>query len=347
VAGIALAGVLTVVVLGLAAAEWDPTVFVGFGEDATATTDYGEAILGQVDLRPSQGHDGKYFFVQANDPLLLDPVGNAEILDLPVYRSQRMLYPLLAGGFGLVPGPMVAWSLLAVNLVAVFVGSLATAELSTHLGGSHWWGLAFAANVGLLYAVTSDVSDVLAAALGMWAVLFVHRQRLLPAVVLFAAAGLTREVMLICAVGAALWLWFERRRTAAVAMAVIPTAALGAWTLYVAYRLGADQTSAGAIGLPFAGLVEAFGGWLDEPTVLAAGVCVIVLLLLFTIRWASTRTALGWTFAGFVPLAAVMSERVWREVFDFSRALAPVLTAAVLLIFVETRQVRSNEQVFA
>ena len=58
--------VLGIVYLALAASEWDPTVFVGFGEDATATTEYAEERLGEVILRESQGHDGKYFLFTAD-----------------------------------------------------------------------------------------------------------------------------------------------------------------------------------------------------------------------------------------------------------------------------------------
>ena len=45
--------------------DWDPTVFVAFGEESTAITEYGEQKLGREVLqRPHQGHDGKFFFVQ-------------------------------------------------------------------------------------------------------------------------------------------------------------------------------------------------------------------------------------------------------------------------------------------
>lgn len=345
VAFTALASVLAVTALALSAAEWDPSVFVGFGEDATATTKYGEVRLGEIELRPSQGHDGKYFFVQANDPWLLDPAGNAEILDLPVYRSQRMLYPLLAGGFGWFSPATIVWALLLVNLVATLAGTLATAKLATQFGGSPWWGLAFPANIGLLYALTSDVSDVLAATFAMWAVVFIYRDRVVPAIAVLSAAALTREVMLICAAGVGAWMWFHGRRWTAVVMAAIPMAAFAGWTLYLLYRLGPDEASARAVGLPLVGVSEAVGAWPEEPVTLAAGACVIALLVLFAVRWASTRTALGWIFIGFVPLAAVLTEKVWREVFDFSRGVAPLLTAAVLLIFVETRHGRDRAPV--
>ena len=115
--------VLTVIRL-LAPSDWDPTVAASFGEKATLILNYAEEKLGRdVLTRPEQGHDGKFFFVQSNDPLILDPDENASILNPPVYRSQRMLYPVVAGGAGLFSADVIVWSLLVVNIVFIALGS--------------------------------------------------------------------------------------------------------------------------------------------------------------------------------------------------------------------------------
>lgn len=333
----AMVPVLGIVYLALASSEWDPTVFVGFGEDATATTEYAEERLGEVILRESQGHDGKYFFVQANDPWVREPAENAAIIDHPVYRSQRMLYPILAGGLGAFSPEAIVWGMILVNVVAMAIGTLGTTKLAVLLGGTSWWGLAFPANIGLLYALTSDVSDIWAAALAIWAVLYVYRDRVPAAIALLTLATLSREVMVLSAFGAAAWLWIEGRRKDALLTATVPSAVIGIWILYLRAQLGPDETSAGALGLPFYGLIRAIPTWLGEPLAVAAGLGTVAILALFSLRWARTRTPLGWSFIGFVPLAVMLTSKVWHEVFDFSRALAPLVTAAVLLIFVETK----------
>ena len=99
------------------------SAFIGFGKDAPATRDYAEQRLGEVVLRESQGHDGKFFFVQANDPLLLDPEENAAILDFPVHRSRRVMYPLVAGGLGLLGPQAIVWGLLLTNVVGMALGT--------------------------------------------------------------------------------------------------------------------------------------------------------------------------------------------------------------------------------
>ena len=131
--------------------ERDQTIFVAFGIESTDINDYAEAKLGrEVAKRAALGHDGKYFFVQANDPLLLEPGENIAVIDRPLYRSQRMFYPILAGGGGLFSPDVIVWALLIVNLIAMGVGTWTVAHLAMEMGGSPWWGLAFALNIGFI-----------------------------------------------------------------------------------------------------------------------------------------------------------------------------------------------------
>jgi hypothetical protein len=149
--------------------------------------------------------------------------------------------------------------------------------------------------------------------------------------------------MLVTAGGVAIWHWLEGRRRQSIATAVVPLACLGGWIAYVTARLGPDQTTVGAFSAPFVGLLKALPEWLGEPATLGTGVAVLLLMVVYTLRWATSRTALGWAYAGFVGVSVVMSARVWGQPFDFARALAPVLTAAVLLVFVELRSMgRTN-----
>src|SRR5215211_633473 len=115
IVGLAMAG--AIVLRLLIPADMDPTVFLAFGEDSTAQTEYARRFLDHVATRPEAGHDGKYFFVLANDPWLLHPDHNAVVLDRPAYRAERILYPMLASGFGSFPPAVVVWSLLITNIV--------------------------------------------------------------------------------------------------------------------------------------------------------------------------------------------------------------------------------------
>jgi hypothetical protein len=327
------------VVRVLSETDWDPTIFVAFGEDAAPTTEYAERRLGEVYLRGAQGHDGKFFFVQANDPWVLEPDVNAQVLDRPLYRSQRMLYPVLAGGLGLLGPEAIVWAMLAVNLLAMGVGSWVVARIADDMGGSPWWGLAFALNIGFFSEVNIGGAGVVAAAAAFGAVLMFMRDRVAVGIGLLVAAVLAREAMLIAVAGAALWFWLERRRKTALTVAAVPGLAVVIWAAYLRLRIGEGHVTAEVeeIGWPFVGFAEAFASWLDDPLDLLVGLAMMTLFLLFTRRVLLSRHVVGWAFLGFVALGVVFTEQVWRSYFDITRAVAPIITSFVLLVFLGSK----------
>jgi len=321
-------------------AGWDPTILIAFGVDATPTREFAEERLGDVYLRATQGHDGKFFFVQSNDPWVLDPEENAQVLDRPLYRSQRMLYPVLAGGLGLFGPETIVWSMLVVNLLAMGAGTWFVARTAVEMGGSPWWGLAFALNLGFISEMNIGGAGVVAAAAAFGAVLMLIRGRTIPGIALLTASVLAREAMLIAAAGAAIWLWSEGRRKTGVLVAGIPAVAVVVWGAYLRLRIGQGSVAAEVqeIGWPFVGFIEAFGSWLDEPLNLAAGVAMMLLFILFTRRVLIGRHLVGWAFLGFVLLGILFTEQVWHSYFDITRAVAPIITAFVLLVFLGSDQ---------
>lgn len=334
-----------VAVRGLSQVGWDVTIFTAFGEEETPTRLYAEERLGDVYLRSGQGHDGKFFFVQANDPWVVDPDENARVLDRPLYRSQRMLYPVLAGGGGLFDPGTIVWAMLIVNLLALGVGTWVTALIAAELDASPWWGLAFALNLGLVSEVIIGGAGLVAAAAAFGAVLMIMKHRVGWGIALLLMAALAREAMLLTVAGVALWLWLRKRRKEAVLAAAIPGFAVVAWAVYVRLRIGAGVVigQVQEIGWPFVGMVEAVDYWLRSPMDLAAGLAVFVLFLLFTRRVLTSQHLVGWAFLGFVALGIIFTEQVWRSYFDITRAVAPIITSFVLLMFSSKHQPSTTE----
>ncbi len=258
----------------------------GSAKTPSPTRVYAEERIGEVFLRSGQGHDGKFFFVQGNDPWVLEPEVNAVVLDRPLYRSQRMFYPLLAGGFGLFSAEGVVWGLLVVNVIAMGLGTWAVAVLAVEMGLSSWWGLAFLLNIGLVSELNIGGAGIVAAAAAFGAVALFSKNRFWWGVGLLVVAALSREVMLLVAAGSAWWWWRIRGdRARALWTLFVPTAAVALWALYLRLQISSDG-GAGEIqeiGLPFVGFFQALtnywiGGGVED---LVVGVGLMILLFVF------------------------------------------------------------------
>lgn len=327
---------LTVFLTGriLSAFEWNPTATVKFAEVAVEQTRYAEELLGDVIVAPDAGHDGKFFFSQAMDPFYLDPDTHAVFLDRPTYRAQRMLYPTLASLGGLLSPMGTVWGLIAINVIAMVIGTVFTSLVARELGVSPWFGLVFVLNPGLIVALNIDGANIVAMAALMAGIYYVMTERVMVASIAMTASVLARETMLIAAFGLALF-WLYKYRKVPWPM-LIPPAAVALWWGYVHWRLqsGLAQDTQ-AVGWPFVGFVQAFERWIGPPVSLvdlAMGVLLLSVSLALLVRSVLTPTALGWGVAGFAFLGLLLSEPVWLRWFDSTRALAPVLSAYALLV---------------
>jgi hypothetical protein len=317
----------------------DPTIFMAFGEEKPIQTAYARRLLGDVTTRPNFGHDGKFFFVQANDPWYLDPERNAAVIDRPVYRGQRMMYPMIAGGFGLFPPGVVAWSMLVTNLLAMAIGALMAAKLAARWGVSTWLGLAVPLNIGLIFEVDIGGAGVVAYVFGLGALYALVCESTWGAALLLGAAALAREVMFAFALGLFVLYWLVERKPR-WRLVLTPLVAMAAWNVYLQLRLG-DVSGVGggpeAFSPPFLGLLEGIKSWTGDPLRLILNVVILAVVARFVPVALRSRSPIAWGALPFVALTIILSVNVWREPYDLSRALAPVLTAAPFLPLVPKR----------
>lgn len=312
----------------------------GFARFSTGAAIRAEEVLGRpVVVAPASGHDGKFFFALATDPLILGEwVG--ERLDDPLYRARRILYPFVAGLGGLAPAEMILWFLVGVNVLAMGVGSWALAVLARDLGVSQWLGLAFALNPGNLFEMLIDGSAVLGFALVLSALVAWTRHRPWIAAVLFLGAALSRETMLI-AVGGLVAHEFMKRRAVPWRQFIVPVAGVVGWSLYAASRLpegpaGGESLSRN-FSFPFGGITEAVTRWIDAAAVADTVVFVGVAIAAGVILWTSVTkpSLLGWSAVGFAVLLIVLDTPVVLRAFDLTRSVAPVLSLAPVMLLMD------------
>lgn len=326
----------------------DPSGFARFSVGASRLA---EPLIGDVIVEAGSGHDGKFFFALANDPWLSDPQALAPWLDDPLYRAQRMLYPAIAGGFGLASPEVIIWSLLVVNVVALAAGSAAAALVATHHGVSPWSGLAFVLNPGMLFEMLIDGSSIVGMAWAFAALALLASNRRIWAAVAFALAVLSRETMLLLVFGAFVF-DVVKRRLPDWWLLVVPLLAYGSWTAWARARLGAIEPRLSVSDLnldpPFRGLAEAVPTWLGAGgltvavAVLVLAACAVVMLGLW--RRASL---VSYAAAPFVPLLFILSVPVLAEPFDLTRSIAPVITASSIALLADASRVGARDEVFA
>lgn len=290
---------------------------------------------GPVVLIDGTGHDGQYFFLQANDPWLLNPNEGLEFLDFPTYRAQRMLYPVLAGIGGLLRPPQILWGLVITNILAMGAGCWGLGRLATSMGMSRWLGLAFALNPGLIFELAIDGASLLGWALAVWGLVAVQNHSWVIGAALFAAAVLARETMVLVAIGAFAFVWFREHRMRPSLVAT-PVLAGGIWWLLVRQQLETlpRPTGSETLAVPFRGLWLGLSNWVATGGLnLALGILVVFCAAVIVVSAIQRPSLLSWATVGFVPLMLILHPAVTIGGLNITRAMAPVVSTALVLVF--------------
>jgi hypothetical protein len=221
-----LVAAVTLIYLGIivAAADGDPLAL------ATLGTRFSEG-------RPagSEGYDGQFAYYIARDPLH----GWLQC-DIPAYRYQRILYPMLARLLALGQETWIAYTLPLVNVLALAAGTWLTEQLLLRYRMSRWYAVTYGLYAGQLMSARLDLNEPLSYTLVQAAILAGERGRWRWCVFAFALAALAKETALVFVAGYLLFLLARRQGKRLVGLA-----------------LGA--------GLPFLGWQAVLWAWLGQP----------------------------------------------------------------------------------
>jgi hypothetical protein len=222
----------------LSDANWDPVALADLG-----------TVYTEGDQTGSDGYDGQFAYYIALDP---DPRSIGEHLDVPAYRYQRILYPIISR---LVVGAdvsMIPWALIVVNLAAHVIGTWAVVMLLIDYGSHPKYALIYGLWVGLVAAVGLDLNEPLAYALVVTGWLARRRKHHLLSATLLGFALFTKETTLLFW-GAALLTDVlgkkERRSVGGLIAGGIAFAGWQAWLWHTFGSLGLG--SGGAMATPF------------------------------------------------------------------------------------------------
>jgi hypothetical protein len=285
-------------------------------------------ILGpDVPVAAQSGHDGREFWVLARDPLLLSPRKDVSLLDLPRYRAERIAYPAVAAPWGLLGATALLLGLLVTNLLVVGIGTYFSCLLALHLRAPPMASVFFAASPVVAVAVLLDLGDAMSLAALVASIYLFVRGRLGWAIAAGVVAVLAKQPALlgIVAVAAASPMVARRLRIIYVA---VPAAALVAWTVYVAIRLGGPGESLIGFTLPFLGYARVIPQWAKYHSWLDAAVAVALLPAagVVMVRWWQKRSLLLAAALPFAVIVPFLSSPVLYAAINSLRAFGPAIT---------------------
>jgi hypothetical protein len=284
---------LGVAVLVLAATQGGPDYFLQLGERSHNLALARDVLGDDVAVPLEDGHDGENSWVLARDPLLLDDDA-AERFDRPVYRAQRIGYPLLAAPWRLGGEQALLWGLVVTNVGAVVAGTWAAGRLGA--------AYAFAFNPLVILALLFDFADAVALAGVVLALVAAARGRTGLTAAASVGAALAKEPSLL-ALGAAAVLTRGLPPKLRLALVVPGAGAAGAWRLYVISRpgFGTDPQVQELEAVPFRGFVDAWdlswgpgAHWFDAGVAVAlVGVAIAAAVVWWRRRDLASSAALG------------------------------------------------------
>jgi len=296
-------------------------------------------------------YDGQFFYRLALEPWTNARTAYGITLDVPAYRQQRLLYPLLAwtltgGSWQLTPV-----ALIVVNLVAVAVLAYAVAVFASGMGRSPLASLLVPLYPGYLVTISRDLAELTEAALLAMAVVLLQRRRFWLASAALTVGALGKETLLgVPVAGIIIWAVRRARRQGAAGEPAlltwaIPLFAYAGWSLVLLARWGTTGFGQGVVnfGVPLEALVRHLQA-LATPDLRANRVEIGLLLLiagaLTAVVVTSRRRLLGpavWPGACvfYAVLALFYASYVWQDDYAYLRALHELfLTASLALLTV-------------
>ena len=283
-----------------------------------------EAQLGEIPLSPGPGHDGQIYYAIGLD-LSGDQIG--PLLDHASYRYRRILYPLLASGFGVLEGTPLLVGMIVITIFSTAVASGATAAAAIRVGISDRAALAVLLNPGVWLSVRLLTSDVLALALMMLGLMALGARLALPAAGL-ALSTLAKDVFVVTPIGLALGRDRKRWIMGGISLLVL----LG-WMTWLTVTLGDGFTGRGNLALPFVGIFDGAANWpnLDVEDLVYLGFALITVMAGLVVG-IGRSSWLRWPILGWTGLALISSNWIWDFGNNAARAFAP-LTVLVILSF--------------
>ncbi|PJF42169.1 MAG: hypothetical protein CUN55_10400 [Phototrophicales bacterium] len=187
------------------------------------------------------GYDGTFFYAMARDPLHA-----ADCLDVPAYRYQRILLPLVVHVLTLGYTELFPFAFVFVNGLSLIISTILLEDLLIQLGRSRWYALTYGLFFGALVGVRLSTAEPFAYVLVIGAIWFEQRGKPIWTIILMTLAAFAKEPTGLFVAGFMLYYLLERRWRDLLLMGIIVGGTFGLWQLHLHNTLGAYGLTSGA-----------------------------------------------------------------------------------------------------
>jgi hypothetical protein len=206
----------------------------------------------------TEGYDGQFIYYIARDS---DPATVAQHLDVPAYRYQRILLPLLAKVASIGQEDWLPWVIPLINIIAHIWAVFLLTKLLEIWKVNRWYALAYGLWVGALLGLRLDLPEPLAFSLVITAIWLDLKGKKVGSWLFFVLALFTKETSIFFAAAQGLVYLASRRWKDALGLTLlagIPFLVFHLWLLKVFGSLGFGLGGAGSGGIEF---IPFFGLW--------------------------------------------------------------------------------------
>jgi hypothetical protein len=251
----------------------------------------------QAEPQGSQGYDGQFVYYLARE---LDPKLVQSFLDVPAYRYQRILLPLVVNLLSLGYEAVIPWLLPLIVLLSHFIGTWIVCLLLAQWGVSPWYALTYGLWVGFSLSIRLDLPEPVAYALVAAAIFAWERKKHLVSYVLFGLGLFAKEVTILFLVAVMLTALLQKRWRDLAGLALVSLLPFGIFQLWLIQVYGqAGLGSGGAMAtsfeiIPLMGMLRI---WLASPVYGLAMMIVFIPAVILPSFWGivvSLRKLMGW-----------------------------------------------------
>ena len=185
----------------------------------------------ESDSAGSEGYDGQFVYYIALDG---DPERVSKLLDVPAYRYQRILLPLLGRSLSFGQDQLIPWTMLFVSLLIHYVATNKLAEIFSLRGQSPWFALAYGLWVGIVLSIRLNLPE--AVAIGMLLIAFGYflKSQHFIAWMCLSLAVFAKETMLLFVIAFGIFYFsskYWRKLAGLITVSVLPFALFQLWLL--------------------------------------------------------------------------------------------------------------------